>query len=69
MDIRYDQVDFDTIEIEDIDTRDYPDFSDANITYAEYHGGIPLDDDELDVLNEDSELVYHMVMKQLGYLA
>jgi hypothetical protein len=40
-------VDVGSIEIEDIDTADYPDFTDAYITYAEFEDGTPLTEDEL----------------------
>ena len=40
-------VDLRSIEIEDIDTADYPDFSDAYITYAEFEDGTPLTEDEV----------------------
>jgi hypothetical protein len=35
------------------DSNDYPDFTDAYISYAEYTDGTPLNDDELDQLNDD----------------
>lgn len=52
------------IEVDGIDTRDYPEFCDAYISNA-----IVMDngewreatDDELDELNEDSDLVYKCV--------
>lgn len=47
------KVDYNSIEIEDIDMRDYPDFSDAFISYAEDHRGKALSDEELDVLNDE----------------
>ena len=47
------KVDYNSIEIEDIDMRDYPDFSDAFISYAEDHRGRELSDEELDVLNDE----------------
>ena len=45
------QVDVSTIEIDGIDRRDYPDFSDAYISAAQYTDGTPLDDNQLDKLN------------------
>ena len=42
----------DNIEVDDIDTSDYPDFCDAFISSADYNGK-PMTDDQLDKLNED----------------
>ena len=36
-----------SVEIDGIWPQDYPDFSDAYISYAEFKDGTPLDDDEL----------------------
>ena len=51
------------IELE-INTADAPDFSDSYITAAMY-GDRPMTDDELDVLNDDSEFVYEAVIARL----
>lgn len=49
-------------EVEDVDTRDYPDFSDAFISYAEWlDTNTPLNDNELEQLNEETDLVYEAV--------
>ena len=53
------------IELGGIDTRDYPDFVDAFITYAEWEDGTPLTDDELSDLNDDSSFVYNEVIDYL----
>lgn len=54
------------VQVEGIDTRDYPDFCDAFIAYAEWaESGTPLTDEELEELNKDSALVYDYV---IGYL-
>lgn len=50
--------------VENIDLADYPDFCDAYIVYADYNGR-EMDDNELDILNEDSDFVYEAVIKQL----
>jgi hypothetical protein len=50
-----------SIEVGGIDTRDYPDFCDAYIEYAEYDGR-EMNDDELDFINDDSDFVYQCVM-------
>lgn len=52
------------VEIEDIDLRDFPDFCDAFIASATYMGR-EMTDDELDVLNEDSDYVYAAVEDRL----
>jgi hypothetical protein len=55
----------DNIELEDVNTRDYPDFSDAFISYAEYDGR-EMTDEELDVLNDQySEFVYDQVINSI----
>jgi len=43
----------DSIEIEDVFRDDYPDFSDAYISYAEYEDGTPLTEDELQEFQDD----------------
>lgn len=43
-----------SIEIDGIDTEDYPDFVDAYITYAEYEDGTPLSDEELMSLEDEN---------------
>jgi len=47
------EIDYSTIQIDGVDSNDYPDFVDAYISYAEYTDGTPLSDDELDKLNDD----------------
>ena len=47
-------VDVGSIEIDDIDTADYPDFTDAYITYAEFEDGTPLTEEELMKLEEEN---------------
>lgn len=46
------KIDISSIEIEDIDRRDYPDFVDAFISAASYEDGTPLTDSELDQLTQ-----------------
>ena len=53
------------VEVDGIDTRDYPDFCDAYITYAEHEDGTVFTDDELEVLNDDKDFVWNSVMKRL----
>ena len=40
-----------SIDIEGIDTKDYPDFSNSFASYAEWKNGTPLTDMELEELN------------------
>jgi hypothetical protein len=46
-----------SIELDGIDMSDYPDFCDAFISYAEAKDGTPLTDEQLELLNEDTEFV------------
>lgn len=53
------------IELECVNTRDYPDFSDAYISYALYDGR-EMTDEELDMLNDNyPEFVYDKVINSL----
>lgn len=53
------------IEVDGIDTRDYPDFVDAFISYAEMDG-VELTDEQLDELNDNyPELIYDCVINRL----
>jgi len=53
------------IEVDGIDTRDYPDFVDAFISYAEMDG-VELTDEQLDELNDNyPDLIYDCVINQL----
>ena len=54
----------DNIEIDGIDTKDYPDFCDAYISSADYNG-VPMTDKQLDELNEDGDYVYGHIMDYL----
>jgi len=53
----------DNIEVDDIDTSDYPDFCDAFISSADYNGK-PMTDEQLDKLNEDFDFVHECVLNQ-----
>ena len=49
------------MEIDGVDPRDYPDFSDAYFTYACYEDGTKLTDDELDKLaDQNGDVLYEM---------
>ena len=41
------------VEFDQIDTKDYPDFSDAFIVYAEHEDGTPLTEEELEAIPHD----------------
>jgi hypothetical protein len=63
------EIDYDTIEIDGIDTSDYPDFCDAYISYAEYTDGEPLTDEDLDKLNEEeSDLINEKIHNEQLYM-
>ena len=52
------------VEVEGIDTADYPDFCDAFIASADYDGR-EMTDMELDTLNDDSDFVYDAVQTHI----
>ena len=53
-------------EVDDIDTKDAPDFSDAFIASARWEDtGELLSEPELEELNDDGDLVYDAVLKVL----
>ncbi len=52
------------VTLEGIDFKDYPDFTDAFISSAEYNG-IELTEKELDKINESSDFVYDCVINDL----
>ena len=52
------------IEIDGIDTKDYPDFCDAYISSADYDG-VPMNDEQLDELNEDGDFQHECIMNDL----
>lgn len=51
-------VDVATIEIDGIDTTDYPEFVDAYYSYAEFVDGEELTDDQLDILMDIRPIDY-----------
>ena len=52
------------VEVDGIDTSDYPDFSDAFISYAEYDGE-EMSEEMLEELNQDGSYVYEQVEKYI----
>lgn len=54
----------DNITFDDIDYDDYPRFTDAFIDYADYDDE-PMNESEIDMLNNNSEFVHGELMKYL----
>lgn len=54
----------DNVEVDGIDTNDYPDFCDAYILSADYDG-VPMTEDQIEELNQDRDFVYECVQNQL----
>jgi len=54
----------DNIEIDGIDTKDYPDFCDAYIVSADYDG-VPMTDEQLDEINEDGDFQHECIMNDI----
>lgn len=52
------------IELDGIDTTDYPDFCDAFICSADYDGQ-PMTEEQLNEINEDHDFVYQKVIDYL----
>lgn len=62
-------VDIKSIEIDGIDTSDYPDFTDAFIASADYEDGTPLTDEELEQFQEENyDLVSELIHDNQLYL-
>ena len=59
------EIDYSSLEIDGIDYRDAPEFSDAYFSYGEYEDGTPLSDTELDQLSMDGDLLNQMVTDKL----
>ena len=58
----------DSISIDGIDTRDYPDFCDAFIEYCEFEDGTELKESELEELNDkgySNGLIYGKTLEKL----
>tara|TARA_R110001632_G_scaffold29145_1_gene77531 strand:+ start:272 stop:469 length:198 start_codon:yes stop_codon:yes gene_type:complete len=60
MGMRLNYTKIEDVEVDGIDTSDYPDFCDAYIVAATYKGRA-MTDEELDTLNEDDSYVYDRV--------
>lgn len=61
-----DRNDLENVEFSGIDHADYPDYADAYIISADHADGTPYTEDELDALNDDSDLVYDLLMDYLN---
>jgi len=55
---------FTDVTFEGVDHRDHPDYCNAFIASAEYDGRY-LSDEELDELNEDTDLLYELLIDNL----
>jgi hypothetical protein len=55
------QINYKSLEVDGIDTKDYPDFSDAYFCYGEYADGTPLTDEALEKLTENGDLLYEHI--------
>lgn len=60
-----DTTELQNIEVDGVDTKDYPDLCDAYISYAEHSDGTPLSDEELEALNEDGDFVHEQAHESL----
>ena len=52
----------DNVKFEGIDWADYPDLSDMYIESADYDGR-PMDEDDIELLNRDSQMIYELYNK------
>ena len=57
--------DIDNVELDGLDMKDYPDFSDAFILSADYCG-TEMTEAQLEEINEDSDFVYEQVLKSIS---
>jgi|TARA_R110000744_G_scaffold211127_1_gene330248 hypothetical protein len=62
--VKMDYKKIDNIEIDGIDTKDYPDFCDAFILSADYDGK-PMTEDQLEEINNDGDFQHECIMKDL----
>lgn len=59
------EIDYSSLEIDGIDPRDYPDFVDAYISNGYHKDGTSISDEDLEILNEDRDLVYNLILELL----
>ena len=62
--MKLDYTKIEDVEVDGIDTSDYPDFCDAYIASATYKGR-EMTDEELDTLNEDGSYVYDRITDKI----
>lgn len=62
--IKLDYSQIEDVQVDGIDERDAPDYCDAFICSANYKGR-EMTDEELEVLNEDSDFVYQCVIDDI----
>jgi len=54
-------------EVDGVEGSDYPDFSDAFFSYAEYEDGTPLNDEELEQLgDENGEMINQLAQDKFN---
>jgi hypothetical protein len=59
------EVDFKSLQIENINYSDYPDFCDAYIYDGFFVDGEPLDDETIEKLNQDNDAIYEAVQRYI----
>ena len=59
MDLNGHEIKLSSLQVDGVDSSDYPDFCDAYFCYAEYTNGIELTDDELEQLTDKNGDVVH----------
>lgn len=63
-------VDVSTFEFDGVDMKDYPDFCDAFVNYAEFDDGTALTDYQLDVLADVfGNIVYEQLLENISSFA
>ena len=65
MTLNYSMIDIQSLVVDGIDTRDYPDFCDAYFSEGFYLDGTELPDDVLEKLSNDSALVHQKVFDHI----
>lgn len=65
MTLNYSMIDIQSLVVDGIDTKDYPDFCDAYFSEGFYLDGTELPDDVLEELSNDSALVHEKVFDHI----
>jgi len=59
-------VNADTLGVDGVDTKDYPDFCDAYFDYAEFTNGVQLTEEELEEFQEQNpDMLYEVACESL----